>query len=291
MRLIILGSTGMLGQAVARQAINAGLETVEVSRSGKVRWDYFRESFASLASRLNISEQDVLVNCIGWIPQKSSTDRKLDERHAKTLNVDLVSEIQGYQDGVEFKWIQIATDCVFSGQTGNYTENSSFDPIDLYGLTKVAGELVMAGAMKVRSSIIGMDSINKSGLYEWFKGQPIGARVQGYQNHQWNGVSTISFAKLAVGLASKGLVVPSSQHWIPANSLSKYDLLQLFKEQLPRPEIEVEPVAHSRGVNRTIQTLSPDRNLELWAVAGYLNVPSIEELVVELVSSDLEDEG
>jgi dTDP-4-dehydrorhamnose reductase len=291
MRLIILGSTGMLGQAVARQALSAGLETVEVSRSGKVRWDYFRESFASLASRLDISEHDVLVNCIGWIPQKSSGDAGVDEQRSKALNVDLISEIQSHQDEVGFKWIQIATDCVFSGETGGYTENSRFDPIDLYGRTKVAGELLMPGAMKVRSSIIGMDSINKSGLYEWFKGRPIGARLQGYQDHQWNGVSTIAFARLSIGLALQGLVVPSHQHWIPADSLSKYDLIQLFKEHIPRPDIDVVPVAHSRGVNRTVQTLSPERNLELWAVAGYLNVPSIEELVVELVSSDLEDEG
>jgi dTDP-4-dehydrorhamnose reductase len=215
----------------------------------------------------------------------------VDKQQSKVLNVDLISEIQSHQDEAGFKWIQIATDCVFSGQTGNYTESSSFDPIDRYGLTKAAGERLMPGAMKIRSSIVGPDSIHKSGLYEWFKGQPMKARVQGYQNHHWNGVSTISFAKLAVGLASKDLVTPSSQHWIPANSLSKFDLLQLFKRHIPRPDIEVEPVAHSRGVNRAIQTLSPERNLELWAVAGYPNVPSVEELVVELISSDLEVEG
>jgi dTDP-4-dehydrorhamnose reductase len=291
MRLIVLGSTGMLGQAVVSEARNFDLETLEVSRSGKVRWDYYRESFASLASRLNVSEHDVVVNCIGWIPQKSSGDPEQDEHQANALNVDLIAEIQSLQDGVGFKWIQIATDCVFSGETGNYKENSSFDPIDLYGRTKVAGEQLMPGAMKIRSSIIGPDPIRKSGLYEWFKNQPMGAKVQGYQHHHWNGVSTLAFAKLCVGLAIRGLVIASHQHWIPADSLSKYDLLQLFKEHIPRSDIEIEQVASGRGVNRTIQTVSPDRNLELWAVAGYPTTPHVEELVVELVSSDLKDEG
>ena len=39
--------------------------------------------------------------------------------------------------------LQIATDCVYSGATGGYTESSSHDALDVYGKTKSLGEVAL----------------------------------------------------------------------------------------------------------------------------------------------------
>ena len=39
------------------------------------------------------------------------------------------------------KVIQIATDCVFDGLKGNYTEDDKHNAIDVYGKTKSLGEV------------------------------------------------------------------------------------------------------------------------------------------------------
>lgn len=286
MRIIVLGSTGLLGQAVVKNSKLNGIETLEVSRTGAVPWDYFRSSLGDLDKRINISTSDVLVNCVGWIPQKSSGDSGLDESMAKALNIDLIRNLQSIQDAKGFEWIQILTDCVFSGKEGHYSESSIADPIDLYGETKARGELLMPGAMKIRSSIVGQDHIGRGGLYEWFKNLPLTSQVEGYTNRHWNGVSTTAFAKLSIGLSRRGLVKASTRHWLPGDTVTKFELLDIFRSAIPRDDVLLVPKALGEASDRTITSLDQVGNQQLWEVAGYAAVPTIKELVREFVDLD-----
>ena len=289
MKVVILGSTGMLGQAVKREAFAAGLEVLEVSRTAGILWDYFQSDFSYLASKIGLTKADVLINCIGWIPQKSSGFKGQDERDAYALNVELIREIQESQEVVGFKWVQIVTDCVFSGETGLYSEHSPLDPVDLYGQTKSLGESHMAGAMRIRSSIIGPDQIHQSGLYEWFKNQPAHSLIQGFTDHLWNGVSTKAFGRLVVSLSVERKVLPGIHHWIPSGSISKHGLLELFRTELNREDVSITKFATGSSSNRVLTTVNPELNSELWTSAGYDRIPSIEELVREFILEDLKE--
>ena len=287
MTVFILGATGMLGQAVARELLMAGSDVVQISRSSLVEWDFFRSDFKSLASQVGMTESDFLVNCIGWIPQKSSGIAEKDEVDAHELNVELVRQIHDSQQILDFGWIQIVTDCVFSGKSGPYGENSPFDPEDLYGTTKAEGESIMDGAMRIRSSIIGPDPVHRSGLFEWFKKQPPSSRVQGFANHFWNGVSTKAFGRLVAGLTTADRVSSGLYHWIPADSLSKLELLKLFRAELGRLDISIEDYLTDQQVNRVLATNNAAMTSLLWEVAGYKNIPTVEELVKEFIREDL----
>ena len=289
MRVVILGATGMLGQAVRRESLVAGLEVLEVSRTSGILWDYFQADFSDLAGKIGLTKADVLINCIGWIPQKSSGSKFQDERDAFALNVELIREIQESQDLVGFNWVQIVTDCVFSGKTGFYSEQSPLDPVDLYGQTKSLGESHMSGAMRIRSSIVGPDPIHHSGLYEWFKNQAAHASVQGFTDHFWNGVSTKAFGLLVAGLSGQRKVLPGIHHWIPSDSISKHGLLEIFKDELDREAVFIEKHDTGNSANRVLTTVNPEVNLELWATAGYDRIPSIEELAREFILEDLKE--
>jgi dTDP-4-dehydrorhamnose reductase len=287
MRVVVLGSTGMLGSEVARICKLSGLEVVEVSRTRNIIFDFFSDSFTDLAMLLNLGEGDYVVNCIGWIPQRAEGNESLDRFAARHLNVELPTQINQGVQTFGFSWIQIATDCAFSGESGNYTEVSPKDARDLYGVTKIAGELQSASAMQVRTSIVGPDHIRNAGLYAWFKsavksGQP----VTGFTNQKWNGVSTTAFARLVVGLVSAGERSPIAVHWSPADEVSKFRLLSLFAKHLGLPADTVIPGIASVDLNRTLSTKFPARNLQLWNLAGFEREPSIEELVAELVELD-----
>jgi dTDP-4-dehydrorhamnose reductase len=287
MRIIVLGASGMLGQAVKKECLAAGQEVLAVSRTSEYHWDFAGGGFAALASDLGLSQEDVLVNCIGWIPQKSSGSLDQDNRDAQALNVDLIAEIQASQDAIGFGWVQIVTDCVFSGENGPYSEQSVMDPVDLYGQTKSLGESLMSGAMRIRSSIIGPDRNHHSGLYEWFKNQKADAAVQGFVNHLWNGVSTKAFGRLVAGLTTQRKVLPGLQHWIPRDSASKHGLLEIFKSELDRRDISLAKYDTGSSANRVLVTANPELNLELWGIAGYDRIPSIEELAREFILEDL----
>src|SRR6185503_15884533 len=52
--------------------------------------------------------------------------------------------------------IHYSTDCVFSGRTGNYSESDMPDPVDLYGRSKLLGEVSGPGCLTLRTSMIGL---------------------------------------------------------------------------------------------------------------------------------------
>lgn len=287
MRLIVLGSTGMLGSEVTRLAKVLGVHLIEVSRTQGIRFDAASSSVEELAKLLQLREADYLVNCIGWIPQKASNLRTEDESAAWLLNTELPRQINNAAGTHGFSWIQIGTDCVFSGSTGGYSETSTKDASDLYGLSKIEGEKLSSHAMMVRSSIIGPDNRTRTGLYSWLKGEATeGRTVTGFRNHLWNGVSTTAFARLAIGLAQTGQKQPFVSHWVPGNSTSKLDLLEFIAKNLGLTSGFVQAGEAPRAIDRTLKTNNVGFNNELWKLAGYQAPPTIEELVAELVALD-----
>jgi dTDP-4-dehydrorhamnose reductase len=277
----------MLGSELSRVAKHAGLEVLEISRSGSLRFDARQESFTDFSRRIAISEDDFLVNAIGWIPQKSLGNLVLDEESANLLNSKLVEDIAEARAESGFRWLQIGTDCVFSGEVGNYNEESLKDAQDLYGVSKISGERFCADALLVRCSIIGQETSSSFGLYSWFKAATQSGPVKGFKNHMWNGVTTTVFAKLAVGLFESQLR-SCHQHFIPGNQLSKFQLLRLFEEGLDVPTYAVEPFAAPTPINRTLSTLNRDQNQKFWKLAGYDVIPDIDLYVREMIQVDSE---
>jgi dTDP-4-dehydrorhamnose reductase len=293
MKIVVLGSTGMLGSEVFRVATNAGCQVIGVSRSNGHLFDVSTTKFAQLAHDLSLGQGDYLVNCIGWIPQKSSGILALDEMQAELLNVSLPGQINESAENLGFQWIQIGTDCVFDGAKGGYSESSSKNALDLYGQTKIRGEDLSSNAFLIRASIVGPDLRSSSGLYSWFKNElALGHLVTGFENHIWNGVTTTAFARLAVGLASSRTTGSLVAHWLPSDKLSKLDLLRLFAGALgSSPAAAVKSGSTEKAIDRTLSTDNPLRNTELWRTAGYGEVPHIAELVTELVRRDTEREA
>jgi dTDP-4-dehydrorhamnose reductase len=278
----------MLGSEVATVAKSAGFDVVEVSRKYGLHFDAETSQFSDLAHQLGLSSTDYVVNCIGWIPQKSSGDANVDRQLATLLNVELPRQINESAESLGFNWIQIGTDCVFDGTGGAYVESSQKNAQDLYGASKIQGERLSSRAMLIRASIIGPDRRTNAGLYAWFMSEmKSGKVVSGYQNHFWNGVSTRAFARLVIGIAKMGKSQTFTAHWLPKDSVTKYSLLKLFAKKLGYPSGVVQAAMGEVATDRTLATENTQRNAELWQIAGYQDVPTIEQLVAELVLEDL----
>jgi dTDP-4-dehydrorhamnose reductase len=287
-RLIVLGSTGMLGSEVLRVVSGSEIEVVPVSRSLGIRFDANAQPFAGLASELRLSPTDWVINCIGWIPQKSSGDDLVDRRDAWLLNSSLPKQISETRESLGFNWIQIGTDCVYDGKKGNYTEASKKNALDLYGLTKISGEQFTHNAMLIRASIVGRDDRTSASLYSWFKNAISRSDVNGYVNHLWNGVSTTAFSHLVLGLINAERTNPFYQHWIPRDRVSKYQLLSIFADLMGLDVAGVIPVDDKWYLDRTLATSNQSFNQELWKLAGYNQEQSIIELCSEFISLDKE---
>ena len=283
----ILGTTGMLGSTLARYLTPLVDEVVEINRSGTsivngnkvLTFDVVQGQL--IREYLDSEQFDLVVNAVGLIKQLINEGNQEDTKIAYLINSDLPRELNAYAKHSSTPIIQIGTDCVYSGLAGNYSEDSEFDCNDLYGLSKVSGELESKSMMTIRCSIIGHEVKSSVSLMDWFLSQPASTSVNGYTNHIWNGVTTLTFARVVHGVISKNTYSPGTIHLVPKDQVSKFELLKILAEVYRRNDIEISEFEAEIGVNRTLATLFPHKNEQLWLNAGYTQVPSIVELIQE----------
>ncbi len=287
-RFIVLGANGMLGQQMVELARQSEIETIAVGRSGIHSLNYTGGDIERFASELRLTPEDTLVNCIGWIPQKSSGDVSEDSKIAYLLNSELLEAISNVHSKIGFAWIQILTDCVFDGRLGGYTENSEKDAKDLYGSSKVSGEKLMLGAIGIRCSIVGPDVNTHAGIYSWFKNEgQSGRAIKGYVNALWNGVSTLAFSRLCLGIHLERGLEQGTYHWVPADVTTKFELLKEFAANLNFSHLNIEAAFLPVKIDRTLATIRPELSESLWRLAGYRAAPRISDLCREFIERDL----
>jgi dTDP-4-dehydrorhamnose reductase len=198
-----------------------------------------------------------------------------------SLNIDFPSNLAAAAEQGGIRVIQVATDCVFSGTAGNYSETSGHDALDVYGKTKSLGEVPSENAMHLRCSLVGPEIGRSSLFFEWVRNQPTGAKISGYTNHIWNGLSSRAFGKVVTGIVQKDLFSAGLQHLVPANQVTKDELVRMELAALGRGDVLVQSVAADIAVDRTLRTENSKQNSELFLAAGYSEIPTIEQMVLE----------
>jgi dTDP-4-dehydrorhamnose reductase len=136
------------------------------------------------------------------------------------------------------RFIHVSTDCVFSGRKGMYTEDDRPDPEDLYGQTKLLGEVTTPGALTIRTSMIGRELRTTSGLVEWLLSHRSG-RVDGYRRAIFSGFTTRALAALIGDVIERHPTLTGLYH-VAADPINKFDLVTKLNEQF-RAGITVDP--------------------------------------------------
>ena len=238
------------------------------------------DSAKDLNSILTENKIDFLINCIGIIkPYIDEQDTKSVTETIRInslfpLEITLIAKIHNV------RIIQIATDCVFSGDKGNYLESDVHDSKDLYGKSKSLGEVKDRVFLNLRTSIIGEEINKTSSLLEWFLNHPKG-KISGFSNHYWNGITTYHFALVCAGIILNDYNLSGTQHLVPKNTVTKAELLKIFKQVYNKSEVEISSVLSSNYINRSLSTINEEINLTLWKLAGYTQPPTIEDLIIE----------
>mgnify|MGYP000025190692 CR=1 FL=1 len=289
MKVLILGATGMLGDAVSTVFSDFSGKVVCASRrpmqdlpssiENRI-FDAESNQFEKLAD--DFEEGDFIINCIGII--KTEIDESSVESCARALriNAEFPRHLADFAQSRGLKVIQIATDCVFSGKVGHYSESSIHDPQDVYGRTKSAGEIVSPVMMHLRVSIVGPEKRGFTSLYDWVARQPQSAKITGYTNHRWNGIPAKHFGRVARAIIEKGLFEPGLRHFLPADEVTKSELVHLIADHAHRDDIQITDAPASEPIDRTLTSTFPDFSARLWQAAGYTNPPTIAQLVREI---------
>lgn len=262
MKLLILGTQGMLGQMAYRYfSGQAGFTVTALTRRYEV------SNYIEFIEHVNTHRADVVLNCIGLIKQHQPAPKAL-----YNINARLPGHLAAGLDPHSVL-VHPSTDCIFKGnQKGMYGVNQAPDADDDYGISKSMGELAIAlrpRTVLIRTSIIGPDTRPDGlGLMAWFMRQARGAHINGYTNHWWNGITTLEWCKVVESLLEEAREYDRARIVQPGlpQPVSKYELLTCMNRIFGRG-VEVRPYEDAHGVNRSL--------------APNLAAPSIEQQLEE----------
>jgi len=292
--VLVLGGSGMLGSMivdvlskdpdfrVTASARNEAVLSTFESIYPAARWVRFSPS--SEADTYVFDGQQWVINAIGITKPLIRDDNPVEIENAIAINSALPHAIGRNAASAGAQVLQIATDCVYSGSKGGYDENSLHDALDVYGKSKSLGESWQPGVHHLRCSIIGPEPKDFKFLIEWFRRQPEGAKVNGFTNHNWNGVTTLQFAKICVGVMRENLTLPHLQHVIPTGHMTKAGMLHAFAAAFQRSDIKVNDGEAKTVIDRTLATVNAEMSEALWAAARYHQPPSVGEMIEELAA-------
>lgn len=264
MKIVVLGSAGMLGHMVTLYLLEQGFSVVPIARR--------RTSVEPIDELLEVADLSdpsqvqelldrhrpcIVINCA------AITASDAPPEDLKKINTDLPRHlyqvITAKDDGTRL--LHMSTDGVFLGGRGGYTERDTPDSDDtyMYGKAKLEGEVWDSRNICLRTSILGPSIGSKKGLLDWFMAQTDQAR--GAVHYKWNGLTTLELAKFMAFLISQpqaGLIhIGSGEH------LSKCDLLKLVGEIFGK-DTEVLP-EESASCDRTLRS---ERSLD-YALPDY----------------------
>jgi dTDP-4-dehydrorhamnose reductase len=248
MKTLILGANGMLGHRLCqllseRMEIWGTIRTepsanpaLKVPAPDRLIGNFDVLDTAKFCQQLETIQPDAVVNAVGIVKQRDEAKQAVPSIQVNALFPHQLADICA-ERGIRV--IQISTDCVFSGSRGNYSEIDVPDPLDLYGRTKLLGELNRPGCLTLRTSIIGWQLNTFSSLLSWFAFQRY-KHIKGYRKAIYSGFSTTVLAQLIGDLLETrpdlhGLYQVSSE------PISKFDLLVELRDLLGWRDIIIDP--------------------------------------------------
>ena len=198
-QVYVLGATGMLGHRMCCELAES-FDVIGIVRRNLPGLDLFKSRYnfeivvaksplQALEERLPDSGPAAVLNCVGAIKQL----KEMDHSQMVHLNAVFPHQVSELCRKNNTQFIHYSTDCVFTGQKGDYTEADICDASDVYGVSKRLGELFSHG-LTLRTSIVGRELRNHRSLVDWALSQPLNASLNGFSNAVYSGFPTKALA-------------------------------------------------------------------------------------------------
>jgi dTDP-4-dehydrorhamnose reductase len=267
-KILILGSTGLLGSTLLKYfskknnfkcygAIRKKSDAIKLKYIKDIKLykvDYKKKY--SIIKVFNQINPNIIINCIGITKQLVHKNKISEIIWVNSFLPHFLAQIVNSQKKIRL--IHFSTDCVFSGTKGNYKETDLPDAQDIYGRSKLLGEISYSNTLTLRTSIIGHELQTKYSLLNWFLDQK--KFVEGYKNAFFSGLTTLEIAKVLDRFIISNKKLEGLYHF-SGKKISKYNLLNLIKK-VYKKDIKI-------NINRNIKINRSLNSNSLKIITGY----------------------
>ncbi|MBU3635554.1 SDR family oxidoreductase [Polynucleobacter sp. es-GGE-1] len=202
------------------------------------------ESLDDLKAVFKVAKPDVVINCIGLVKQAKHGDNAILSIKINSLFPNILAQLCVKSKS---RLVHFSTDCVFSGERGEYSEGDIADSRDLYGLSKLLGEVCDSNCLTLRTSLIGHELYTNHSLIDWFLSQK--GKVSGYRKAIFSGFPTYEIARIL-----DQFILPNNElsglYHLSSSPISKFELLNLVSKEYGI-SVRIEPV-DAPSVNRVL---------------------------------------
>ena len=153
MKVLVTGVGGQLGYDVMIELAKRGIEAVGSDILPEVPFDFEYSSVditdkASVDSAIGSIKPDVVVHCAAWTAVDAAEDEENREK-VYAINSTGTKNIAEACKAVDAKMIYISTDYVFNGcgETPWDPDSKDYAPINVYGDSKLQGELAVSSTL------------------------------------------------------------------------------------------------------------------------------------------------
>ena len=158
MKILVTGKNGQLGKSI-HKIVTSNEKNSEFVFVGREALDLSSQD--SIINYFNNNSFDIIINCAAYTAvDKAEKEVEL----ANYINHLAISKIAEISNENKVKLIHISTDFIFDGVSEKaYLESDDPSPLNIYGKSKLAGEVAVCASMQKNAIII-----RTSGLYSEF---------------------------------------------------------------------------------------------------------------------------
>ena len=283
MRILIFGGDGMLGHRLLQSWRERHDVWVTLRQSapaygryadlfaGRGIFDLDVRRLQGVVDAVEAVKPDAVVNAVGIVKQRPNANEAIPSLEVNALFPHRLAQVCA---AARARMIHLSTDCVFSGSKGGYVETDVPDAEDLYGRSKLLGEVVEPHCLTLRASMIGLELGRQGSLVEWFLSQR--GRIKGFRRAIYSGLTTEEMARAIEHFLVQQPELGGLWH-LSSSPIDKYDLLSRLSERLGRSDLEIVPD----------DEFVCDRSLDSRALQGKTTyrVPSWDFMLDELAKS------
>ena len=149
MKILVTGKNGQLGKSI-HKIVTSNEQNSEFVFVGREALDLSSQD--SIINYFNNNSFDIIINCAAYTAVDKAEKEVELANYINHLAISKIAEISNKQ---KIKLIHISTDFIFDGVSEKaYLESDNPSPLNIYGKSKLAGEVAVCAAMQKNAIII-----------------------------------------------------------------------------------------------------------------------------------------